>query len=107
MSNAPRSLSASFPQPRRVSPGPQEKVTAADERGGGRNLRRTPGTNLTQHVGERRVVWPGCSCCTAWAWSSVVPFLHEVHPRYNTRNLAPSKVRHCAKGMSDLRSEER
>jgi hypothetical protein len=42
--------------------------------------------SLTQNVGDRRVFWPGCSCCTAGAWSSFVPLLQEVRSICKTRN---------------------
>src|SRR5215470_236985 len=49
-------------------------------------MRRTPVHSLTQNGGERRVLWPGCPCRPAWAWSSFIPLLQAVSSMCKTRN---------------------
>src|SRR5215831_13186571 len=83
---------ASFPQPRSFSYWPQEKATVAYESGVVRKMRRTPVYSLTQNVGDRRVFWLGCSCCTAGAWSSFVPLLQEVSSICKTRSQLQEKL---------------
>ena len=51
-----------------------------------RKMQRTPGHSLTHNVGECRVFWHGCSCCTAGAWSSFVPLLEGVSAICTTCN---------------------
>src|SRR5712692_11090134 len=69
------------------------------ERGVVRKMQRTPWHSMAQDVGNRRVFWLWCSCCTARAWSSFLPLLQEVSSMCKTRNQLTVKLRRIWKPM--------
>jgi|SRR5712692_5736611 len=69
------------------------------ERGVVRKMQRTPWHSMAQDVGDRRVFWLWCSCCTARAWSSFLHLLQEVSSICKTRNQLTPSIRQsrCAR----------